>query len=80
MKNKVVREILDWVVCIVIAYILYVIINYFFGTISGVKQSSMYPTAKQGDKLVISRRVIKPKKLKRAQIITLEAPLFGPRN
>ena len=77
MKNKVIKEILDWLVCIVIAYILYLIINYFFGTVSGVKQSSMYPTAKQGDKLVISRRIIKPKKLERGQIVTLEAPLFG---
>lgn len=77
MKNKVIREILDWIVCIVIAYILYLIINYFFGTVSGVKQSSMYPTAKQGDKVVIARRVIKPKELERGQIVTLEAPLFG---
>lgn len=77
MENKVVKEILDWVVCIIIAYILYLIINYFFGTVSGVKQSSMYPTAKQGDKLVISRRVIGKKELKRGQIVTLEAPIFG---
>lgn len=76
MKNRVVKEILDWVVCIIIAYILYLIINYFFGTVSGVKQSSMYPTAKQGDKLIISRRVIKAKEIKRGQIITLEAPIF----
>lgn len=77
MKSKVVKEILDWLVCIVIAYVLYLIINYFFGTVSGVKQSSMYPTCKQGDKVLISRRVIKPKELERGQIVTLEAPLFG---
>ncbi len=77
MKSKVIKEIIDWIICIVIAYILYLIINYFFGTVSGVKQSSMYPTAKQGDKLVISRRVINPKEIKRGQIVTLEAPLFG---
>jgi len=77
MKNKVVKEILDWIICIVIAYVLYLIINYFFGTVSGVKQSSMYPTAKQGDKVLISRRIIKPKELERGQIVTLEAPIFG---
>ena len=77
MKSKVIKEILDWVVCIVIAYVLYLIINYFFGTVSGVKQSSMYPTSKPGDKVIISRRVIKKKELKRGQIITLEAPIFG---
>lgn len=78
MKNKVIREIIDWVVCIIIAYVLYLIINYFFGTVSGVKQSSMYPTAKNGDKLVISRRIIKQKEVKRGQIVTLEAPVFEP--
>lgn len=76
MKNKVIREILDWVICIIIAYVLYLIINYFLGTVSGVKQSSMYPTAKNGDKLIISRRVINPKEIKRGQIVTLEAPIF----
>ena len=76
MKNKVIKEILDWVICIIIAYVLYLIINYFFGTVSGVKQSSMYPTAKNGDKLIISRRVINPKEIKRGQIVTLEAPIF----
>lgn len=76
MKNKVVKEILDWVICIIIAYVLYLIINYFLGTVSGVKQSSMYPTAKNGDKLIISRRVINPKDLKRGQIVTLEAPIY----
>ena len=76
MKNKIVSEILDWVICIIIAYVLYLIINYFFGTISGVKQSSMYPTSKNGDKLIISRRVINPKKLERGQIVTLAAPIF----
>lgn len=76
MKNKVVREIIDWALCFVIAYVIYLIINYFFGTVSGVKQSSMYPTAKNGDKLIISRRVIKPKELERGQIVTLEAPIF----
>ena len=77
MKNKVIKEILDWIICIVIAYVLYLVINYFFGTVSGVKQSSMYPTCKQGDKVLISRRIIKPKELERGQIVTLEAPLFG---
>lgn len=73
-KNSLKREIIEWVVCFVIAYTIYLIINYFFGTISGVKQTSMYPTAKEGEKVIISRRVISPKPLERGQIITFEAP------
>ena len=48
--KKVFFEIIEWVVCFLIAYILYLVINYFFGTISCVKQTSMYPTAKEGEK------------------------------
>ncbi|MDD2628458.1 MAG: signal peptidase I [Clostridia bacterium] len=77
MKNKVVKEILDWVICIIIAYIIYIVVNYFFGTVSGVKQLSMFPTSKEGDKLIISRRVISEKPLERGNIVTLESPIFG---
>ena len=79
MKNitteKIIKEILEWVVCVIIAYIIYLIINYFFGTVSGVKQLSMYPTCKEGDKLIISRRVISKKELKYGDIITFESPI-----
>ncbi len=78
MKNKIMKEILDWAMCIIIAYIIYVIVNYFFGTVSGVKQSSMFPTSKEGDKLIISRRVISKKPLERGNVVTLESPIFGP--
>lgn len=75
MKKKVGNEILEWVLCFVVAYVIYLIINYFIGTISGIKQTSMYPTAKEGEKVVISRRVLWNKTLKRGDIVTIEAPI-----
>lgn len=69
------KETLEWVVCIVIAYVIYLIINFFFGTISGVKQVSMFPTAKEGDKLLIQRTTVFKHTLERGEIITFEAPI-----
>ena len=69
------HETLEWVICIVIAYVIYLIINFFFGTISGVKQVSMFPTAKEGDKLLIQRTVLFKHTLQRGEIITFEAPI-----
>lgn len=68
------KEIFEWVLCIVIAYIIYLIFNFFIGTISGVKQFSMYPTAKEGERLFIVRPVIFHKELKYGDIITFKAP------
>lgn len=73
--RKLSKEILEWVLCFVIAYILYLCINYFFGTVSGVKQISMFPTAKENERLLIQRPTIFKKDVKRGDIITFEAPL-----
>ena len=78
MKNKVVKEILDWVVCIIIAYVLYLIINYFFGTVSGVKQSSMYPTSKNGDKLISQSCVIEYNANVAVEKVVVEQLIAGP--
>lgn len=68
------KEVLEWVLCIFIAYIIYLIFNFFIGTISGVKQFSMYPTAKDGERLFIVRPVLFHKELKYGDIITFKAP------
>lgn len=73
--KNILREIFEWVVCFIIAYILYLIINYFLGTVSGVKQVSMKPTAVEGDKVLIGRSVIFKHKLNYGNIITFEAPI-----
>ena len=75
LKNKWVKEILEWAICFVIAYAIYLVINYFIGTIAGIKQASMYPTATEGDRVVISRRILFNKSLSRADVVILEAPL-----
>ena len=80
LKNSWVKEILEWVLCFVIAYAIYLVINYFIGTIAGVKQSSMYPTSKEGDRVVISRRVLFNKSLNRSDVVILEAPIDVEQN
>lgn len=75
LKNNWVKEILEWVLCFVIAYAIYLVINYFIGTIAGVKQSSMFPTAKDGDRVIISRRVLFNKSINRSDVVILEAPI-----
>lgn len=75
LKNNWVKEIFEWVLCFVIAYAIYLVINYFIGTIAGVKQSSMYPTSKEGDRVVISRRVLFSKNINRKDVVILEAPI-----
>ena len=75
-RNRWIKEIGEWIVAFVIAYVIYTCINFFFGTISGVKQISMYPTAKEGEKVVIQRPTIFKRELKKGMIITFEAPIF----
>lgn len=74
LKNKVLNEILEWVICFLIAYIIYVVINFFFGTIAGIKQTSMYPTAKDGERVIVGRRILYNKEISRGDIVTLVAP------
>lgn len=75
MKEGWLKELLEWILCFAIAYAMYLVINFFIGTIAGVKQASMYPTAKDGDRVVISRRVLFNKTLNRSDVVILEAPL-----
>lgn len=73
--NMILKEIAEWVFCFIIAYILYLNINYFIGTMSGVKQVSMQPTAKEGERLIVQRPTIFKKTLQHGDIITFEAPI-----
>lgn len=74
-SKAILREIFEWVLCLVIAYLLYLIINFFVGTVSGVKQLSMVPTTNDGDRLIISRPILFNRDLKYGDIVTFEAPL-----
>ena len=73
--NDTVKEILEWIYCIVIAIVLALLIRYFVGTPTVVKQFSMYPTLKQNQRLILNRICRTIKELpERGDIITFEAP------
>lgn len=55
IKNKVVREILSWVVTIVLAMLIAIIINTYFFRISRVSGDSMQQTYQSNDIVYISR-------------------------
>lgn len=74
-KKMKIKEILEWVYCIVIAVTLALIVRYFVGTPTIVQQSSMYPTLKEGQRLILNRTIrISHAMPKRGDIVTFEAP------
>ena len=74
MSDKL-KNILEWIECIVIAIVLALLIRYYVGTPTVVQMDSMYPTLKQGERLVLNRIPRTRKQLpKRGDIITFEQP------
>ncbi len=73
--NPKIKEILEWVYCIIIAIILALLFRYFIGTPTIVKQESMYPTLEPNQRLWLNRWNRTTKILpERGEIITFEAP------
>ena len=73
--NAKVKDILEWIYCIIIAVVLALLFRYFIGTPTIVKQVSMYPTLVQDQRLWLNRWGRTAKKLpNRGDIITFEAP------
>lgn len=73
-KNKV-KNFLEWIYCIVIAVVIVLIIKSFIGVPTVVKQSSMYPTLMQNERLWLNRWGATFNKMpERGDIITFEAP------
>ncbi|MBR3133790.1 MAG: signal peptidase I [Clostridia bacterium] len=73
--NPKVKNALEWTYCIVIAVALALLVRYFVGTPTIVKQPSMYPTLKPDQRLILNRLAITfHKDLNRGDIITFEAP------
>ena len=71
--NEKVKDILEWILCIVIALVLALLIRYYIGTPTIVKQVSMKPTLLQDDRLILNRWGRTTKKLpERGDIITLK--------
>ena len=70
-----IKEILEWILCIIIALILALLFRYFIGTPTSVKQKSMFPTLQEKQRLILNRTFrITGKLPKRGDIITFEAP------
>lgn len=76
MENETIKEILEWVYCIVIAVVLALLVRYFVGTPTVVKQVSMKPTLIENQRLILNRwtRTMNQSP-KRGDIITFEAPI-----
>ena len=73
--NPKVKEVIEWIYCIIIAVILALLVRYFVGTPTIVKQPSMYPTLKQDQRLWLNRLNRTTHTLpQRGDIITFEAP------
>ena len=73
--NSKVKEILEWLYCIVIAVVLALLFRYYIGTPTIVQQVSMNPTLVQDQRLWLNRWGRTIKKLpERGDIITFEAP------
>ena len=69
------KEILEWIYCIAIALVIVILIKTFIGVPTVVKQTSMYPTLKQNERLWLSRWGANFDKVpERGDIITFEAP------
>jgi len=73
--NEKTKDILEWILCIIVAVILAIIVRYYVGTPTIVKQPSMYPTLKQDQRLLLNRWMRTTKKSpEREDIITFESP------
>ena len=69
------KDIIEWIICILVALILALLIRYFIGTPTIVKQSSMKPTLIENQRLILNRWTRTTKQMpERGDIVTLEAP------
>lgn len=74
-KKSLAREIMEWIVCIVIAFLIALFIKYFLFTPTLVMQESMTPNILNGERVLINRTVRTFNgEYKRGDIITFEAP------
>ena len=74
MSDRV-KNILEWIECIVIAVVLAVLIKYYIGVPTIVQQESMYPTLKENERLWLNRWGRTTNDMpERGDIITFEAP------
>lgn len=77
-KKAKIKDIIEWIYCIIIAVVLALLVKYFLGTPTIVKQTSMVPTFQPNDRLILNRlyRTLKTTP-QRGDIITFEAPTIA---
>ena len=69
------KNILEWIVCFIIALVITLVVRYFLITPTVVKQVSMYPTLKENQRLIVKRTFrITGSTPKIGDIVTFEAP------
>ena len=72
------KNILEWIVCIIIAVVLTLIFRFYIATPTVVQQLSMYPTLVENQRLIVTRTFrITGKTPERGNIVTFEAPSTG---
>lgn len=75
MISEKVKDIIEWIVCILIAFVLALVIKHYLITPTIVQQVSMYPTLEHNDRLLLNRWVVTTKgEIKKGDIVTFEAP------
>ena len=73
--NEKTKDIIEWVVCIIVAIVLALVIRFYVITPTVVNQESMKPTLENGDKLLLNRWMkTTNSKINRGDIITFQAP------
>lgn len=76
MDKEKIKNILEWIVCIICAIIIALLFKYYIATPTIVSGSSMYSTLNDGERLIANRTFRITKNMpKRYDIVTFEAPL-----
>lgn len=73
--NPVLKEAIEWIICILVAIVIALLVRYYIGTPTVVESVSMKPTLVEGQRLWLSRWTRTTKQMpERGDIITFEAP------
>ncbi len=74
-KKQNLKEVIEWIICIIIAVILALVVRHYVFTPTVVSQVSMKSTLNPGDRLILNRWSITiGAEIERGDIITFEAP------
>ena len=73
-----IKEAVEWIICTIIALIIVLSLKYYIVVPTVVRQSSMYPTLKDGERLILNRtHRLGLNEIERGDIITFETPILA---